>query len=749
MSIYTTGTLKDACVVSSSDPKPTKTPEINFGVHSVHSENTFNLLLINEGFFGCDYLIQPTVSSEFSVYPKRGYVDAKSTLPLKIYFKPSAEMNFTIGVKILWEGSPLKINVVAAGGLGKLSAEFIEPRDEAFEGLDYGDIPYNSTVEKRWFLVNLGKVPMSVNVLVQNDEYQISRLGEPATWDAISSKKDNPLKNLTAWNWFSSMSIVIPPQMYVGMATKFSTSVSSVSNGEITIRSLGKDEFSISMRGKGGSVSLGVSGDLALNDIASNFTYTRVLKLINSGSISVPVDLVWRIAGQSDKNLSPAVRIVESYSALDPRGGWTRDQVISARREADDSTVFNAHEHWKMIQKLVVNPKHNLKNIILTLGSKTKFGWDEVLAIVLAKIRGIENPMDSQLSIAESSNFIAESTSVMSSSSFLRRGSNLGTNESLHMVRRASSAVGKGRRESIRSANLLGSRNNVQGSGEAPARKGMASATSAHAAFFKRRQLFFHLISNSVVSSQASSTVKPFISVSPAATIIPRFGEVEVSVKVNLSTEDTFSSTLLVRPQIASIPIYEVPLMATPKAVGILCDDTRIIDFHKQPIGESEVIIREFTNIGRKNIHFSFTNDNSSLNISPSEGILLCTETIKIRFTFSAVNEEVQSSDVIFTPDCSQHIRFKFYGGGGSVKCSLSKYRRFDFGQCMMNKETVSFLPITNQGSAVLNLTRFELDDNDVFYKGNQWPTQKISLYQGDVYNLPIIFIPKEENPIR
>jgi hypothetical protein len=222
-----------------------------------------------------------------------------------------------------------------------------------------------------------------------------------------------------------------------------------------------------------------------------------------------------------------------------------------------------------------------------------------------------------------------------------------------------------------------------------------------------------------------SSTVKPFISVSPAITTIPRFGEVEVSVKVNLSTEDTFLSTLLVRPQIASIGIYEVELKATPRAVSIICDDTRIINFHKQPIGESEVIVREYTNIGRKNIHFGFENRNSSLDISPKEGTLLCGESQKVTFTFSAVNEEVQQHDIIFKPDCSQHIRFKFYGGGGSVKCSLSKYRRFDFGQCMMNKETVSFLPITNQGSAVLHLTKFELDDNNVFLKGHQWPTQK------------------------
>ncbi|KAJ1562456.1 hypothetical protein HK405_011862, partial [Cladochytrium tenue] len=107
----------------------------------------------------------------------------------------------------------------------------------------------------------------------------------------------------------------------------------------------------------------------------------------------------------------------------------------------------------------------------------------------------------------------------------------------------------------------------------------------------------------------------------------------------------------------------------------------------------------------------------------------------------------MQVADILFEPDCSQPVRLKMSGGGGFAKASLAKYRRFDFGHCMIGKDTVSLLPITNEGNALLHLTKFELLPSTTFLKGAEWPVSRISLFPGQTFNLALVFNPREESP--
>ena len=180
---------------------------------------------------------------------------------------------------------------------------------------------------------------------------------------------------------------------------------------------------------------------------------------------------------------------------------------------------------------------------------------------------------------------------------------------------------------------------------------------------------------------------------------------------------------------------------------SILCDDTRMLNFYRQAIGEPEFVVRNFTNVGHKDITYSITNHNSSLHISPNKGTLKVGQSVAVQFLFKPTEDAVQNQDILFEPEFSQPIRLKMSGGGGYVKCSLSKYRRFDFGHCMIGKETLSYLPITNEGTAILHIKRFVFDDSDTFLKGDNWPLDRVSLFPNTTYNLPIIFSPSEENP--
>ena len=264
---------------------------------------------------------------------------------------------------------------------------------------------------------------------------------------------------------------------------------------------------------------------------------------------------------------------------------------------------------------------------------------------------------------------------------------------------------------------------------------------------FKRRQMFYHLITTTQLTSQSVSRVKPFIRVDPNTCVLPSYGEIVLTLDLNISTEMALLATILIKSDIPNTPPYEIPIMASLKAVNIICDDTRILNFYRQPLGDSELISRTFSNVGRKDVSFKFINTNSGLTISPFKGMLKVGQTITVQFLFKPLDESIQTADIIFEPDCSQPIKLKMYGGGGYAKASLSRYRRFDFGHCMIGKDTISCLPILNEGNAILHLTKFELIETDTFFRGQDWPTTRISLFPGKSYNLPIMFNPHEESP--
>ncbi|KAI8912727.1 hypothetical protein EDD86DRAFT_274387 [Gorgonomyces haynaldii] len=275
-----------------------------------------------------------------------------------------------------------------------------------------------------------------------------------------------------------------------------------------------------------------------------------------------------------------------------------------------------------------------------------------------------------------------------------------------------------------------------------------AQAMPSVNAYFKRRQMFFHLITSTQLTSQSSTKVRPHIKVSPAVTQIPSYGETTLTVDLHLANEDTFLATLVVKADIPNTPQYEISLAATPKLVNIYCDDTRMLNFYRQPIGETELLSRSFTNIGHKDTPYKFINPNPGLSIVPTKGVLKVGQTIEVTFAFKPTDENIQNQNVIFEPFCSQPIRFKMFGGGGYAKASLARYRRFDFGHCMIGKDTASFLPITNDGNAILHLTKFEIQDTDTFFRGQDWPKSRISLFPGKTYQLPLVFNPHEENPM-
>ena len=154
--IYSSISAKDAqgsWLIAGSHLSHNEKGEIDLGVRAVNSSSITIIQLVNEGNFGCDFLIQPIILKEFSVYPMRGFVASGSTIPLKIYFTPGSEERFQTTFKLLWEGAPLKIGLTGFGGLGKLFLLFSDEADEISKSLDFGDVPFQTNQERRWYFL--------------------------------------------------------------------------------------------------------------------------------------------------------------------------------------------------------------------------------------------------------------------------------------------------------------------------------------------------------------------------------------------------------------------------------------------------------------------------------------------------------------------------------------------------------------------------------------------------------------------
>ncbi|KNC96380.1 uncharacterized protein SPPG_08279 [Spizellomyces punctatus DAOM BR117] len=686
---------------------PQEIRTVDLGVHPINSEHVHTLQLRNDGPFGVDYLVQPIGIREFDVQPLRGFILPGISKPLRVYFRPNSENKFQTTMKVLWEKEPLRLHLVARGGIGKLEIVYADEKDLAINGLDFGMVPFNSSAEKHFFLYNVGMVEISMQADIDNDEYAMSILGDPTPYHPQKNVKPQSPTKRTVWNWYSTLRTVIPPGTGVEVVARFIARSPTVSAGNVQVRSEG-GSFIVPMRGKGGTIQISHKGDLNMGDIATNYTYSRKIVIVNSGSIPSSLTAEWLVVGHSSEPSSAFIQLADNFTALDPRSRWAKQQLCRERGVAE--ITMNAKDRWRLIA-LMIRKAEVLEDDTISGDPLSKL-WGSTLG----KIRTLMQ----QTPVAQ------QPPSAANTSSSLNSQVDSSATNSATSVQPGRASLTGGPSQSV-----------LQ-------KKGLPAHYSAQ---FKRRQMFFHLITNTQLTSQSLPTTRPYIKVEPATCILPSYGEVTLNVEINLATEDTFLATLVIRPSVLNTPPHEISLTATPKAVNIVCDDTRILNFHRQPLGESEIITRAFTNVGHKDVNFRIINPNAALNVYPIKGSLKIGQTVTVRFTFKPVDESLQTGDVIFEPDISQPIRLKMYGGGGHTKASLSRYRRFDFGHCMIGKDTVSFLPITNEGNAILHLTRFELLETDTFFKGLDWPTRRVSLFPGKMYNLPIVFNPHEESP--
>ncbi|KAL7754347.1 hypothetical protein RI367_000328 [Sorochytrium milnesiophthora] len=660
---------------------------VEFGIHPVNQEATAVVRLVNEGPFGIDFFVQPLSVSEFGVKPAKGFLEVEESVALTVTFQPAEECPYETPLKILWEGAPIDLRMHGAGGMGKIEVRFCDQKDADLKGIDFGVVPLSTVIEKRLYLVNCGQVDVSVMVSMTDSDILMGVLPDPVEVDAKPSTAMSATARMVT-HWTGRHGGIIPSMHAIELAVKYIAKSQHQSYAVLTIET-GGEAASMEMKGRGGTILLSHKGDLQFGDIAVNHAYQRRLLLQNSGSIPSLMTLEWHVVGQPALSGGHVVQFKDSFSATDPRSGWARRYALRDKLDMQNYTV-TARDHWAMVRAMVYKrPLYDVPDKVSALSPGMGGGGQSLGPHPLKQMLSESLTSFDQLKVSSSTLSSTGASSFMSA-------------------------------------------------------QRQTQQTVIHA---KRRAAFFGLISSSAMTSQMAPRAPSVIKVEPASFLLPAYGDVELRIEVNLPTQDTYMATLSCKPNVANASTYEIAFTATPKFVSVIVDDSRILNFGRQNIGHREVLRRIFTNVGQKDFAFQLNHENKHLGIFPIRGNVKVGASVAVEFSFEPVDQAEYTHPIFFQPDCSQPVRLPFYAAGGRAKMTLSKYKRFDFGHCMIGKDTQSSLPIENEGDAILHLTRFELVPNESFFKGPEWPTQRVSVPPGDKYELPLIFNPPIENP--
>ncbi|RKP19144.1 hypothetical protein ROZALSC1DRAFT_29225, partial [Rozella allomycis CSF55] len=540
-----------------------KNVELDLKVQPVLTCMINNFKLVNSSCFSIDYLIQPTGIREMDIQPRRGYIEANSVIPLRFVFKPRTDSKYIANLKILYEKECISLKVVGMGGLGKLQVESLD--GFRIECIDFGTIP---------LLINVGLVSMQFNVRQDGQDFSTCVVGSAYPVERIKEEKR---KKVTSFNWIKDGQFMLNASSAMDFLVRFNSRVEESVTSFIHIFAE-RNDLTIPLKGKSGTINLAFNGDLNFSDIAAMYAYQKKIKITNAGSISTRIKFEFSIVGQNKTNGS-FVNLEEQFSVTDPRSPFLRNQLIKEKKDRNESVEFKAKDYWMLIKRMVLKDQ-DIKQL-------TKKNMLNILSIQL-----------------------------------------------------------------------------------------------------KKKQMFYHLITTNPVGSQSLCTTKPFIKVFPSETMINGHSEIEITIELLLPNEESFSSTLIGKVDIPNTKNIETLITASPKLVTILVDDNSTLNFGRQPLGQSETIYRNFRNVGHKSISFKIVNENSSLVVVPNKGNLNVNESVTIAFIFKPTEEAVQSAPVYFEPDCSQRIRLGMFGGGGFARISLTKFKRFDFGLCMLGKQT-------------------------------------------------------------
>eukprot|EP00002_Diphylleia_rotans_P000261 TRINITY_DN10134_c0_g2_i2.p1 TRINITY_DN10134_c0_g2~~TRINITY_DN10134_c0_g2_i2.p1 ORF type:complete len:1209 (-),score=207.10 TRINITY_DN10134_c0_g2_i2:80-3205(-) len=265
---------------------------------------------------------------------------------------------------------------------------------------------------------------------------------------------------------------------------------------------------------------------------------------------------------------------------------------------------------------------------------------------------------------------------------------------------------------------------------------------------------FYTAIRSRPIESEMPDPNSPHLAITPMLATIPPRRRLDYLISVNLpvtmySPDATaFKANLIFEGSMIADKPYIIPLEVTPKSAQLQFDDLSPIDFGNVPIGLSEAVTRKVTNHGDLDVTFKIRNDNVGLTVSPHEGVIAKKAGINIVFSFRPLSDKLQDKAVVFEALTSEKIAIPFSAAGGTPRMQLSTFDKFDFGRCLMGKDTLRHMRITNTGTAYLKILSVDIEKSDVFYRGNGWPLSGLVIQPQRFFDLPLVLNPNSESTL-
>jgi len=696
------------------DDTPFIHSELDVGTCAVNNTSCKTILLKNTGKAAASFYLRHRLQVEFVVEPSEGKILAGETLPLQVLYAPKDAKVHHSSLRLLYNSTThLDLGVRGEGGSGKIALEYVSDRDVQLQGMDFQLVTTGFCMEKKLLVHNHGKVPLTLTVESTSPSYtlgtidhiqqaipgyrsRISMLGVIEQVGVLSKKKRRrgSVKVSDSIEEDDSKNAMIrqceiDPGYFMMLRVLLSAEKEKSYTGLLKLKSQ-FETVAIPLRARGGVVKLSHEGDLDFGNMACDHTYTRKLKLFNKGSIPSTVELFWRFS-KNGRDFEYANTIGERVATLFISGTSTRFGRIRLW-------------HWAVEQVL---KKIQSKRLTLLKRQKNK--------------------------------------------SF-RRGSALHKDHPMFNAQNALVSIG----DSIGSKveNILGRFNEYHHEQQRQQDMLQHEFETQHVSNNEKGSIL-KLTKSGVIEQQLidSDFALPHIHVAPRSGTISERIDMEVIVSLNSSIAANFKADLVVSSLLPGVPLYFIPLNASPQEMLVVVDDASTINFGRQALGESRILQRMFTNKGGMPLEFRTAHDNPCLVVVPSEGTLDSGESVSIEIIFTPATDSLWNNPVYFETNCTDPIVIPFYGGGGFPQIDLDSFEVMDFGRCMVSKSIPKQLRIGNRGNALLNIIGFQLVDTrrtTVFQKGAQWPhdveaTRPVKVLPGEQFYLPLTFHPYSE----
>ncbi|KAJ3175403.1 hypothetical protein HDU87_006223 [Geranomyces variabilis] len=253
-------------------------PVLDFGLVSRQKATSRNILVENTGTYKDLFRIEPLVAEgggdentvstlPFVLSAYKGDVEPGQSMAIQVTFVAPMEGTYTQKFRVSWSKEPLLFECKGCGGGCRIKAVFLDEKDKAFGGLDWGACVVGVQYEKTIQLTNLGNVEGVIDLSHSNDcfTYEVQR--------------------------DSNGDIHVGPGELVPVKIMYWPSRTDTLKEGIQIKLPEDHAMIIPLRAVSGRTDWKVEGELKLTNMPLLEIQNRTFKLTNTGDLDIPLSV--------------------------------------------------------------------------------------------------------------------------------------------------------------------------------------------------------------------------------------------------------------------------------------------------------------------------------------------------------------------------------------------------------------------------------------------------------------------------